>query len=194
MVRIEDNDSPQEDSSGSQMNIEFNPIIELWPELTLEEKVDKAWRKISHEVPKKRNPLKATTHDFKLVCLFISVMIAIFKIFLGLTNIDNCPTNDWLPVYQYVGGLFELGFLLTLLFRKLRIITFFQVPLGLCMMVWFVIAAANTFIEWQPDYFKRGTRYCNYYFFNSSVAILFLQLVFNLLLMFYVSIKFSFYD
>ncbi|CAH1111575.1 unnamed protein product [Psylliodes chrysocephalus] len=134
MVRIEDNDSPQEDSSGSQMNIEFNPIIELWPELTLEEKVDKAWRKISHEVPKKRNPLKATTHDFKLV------------------------------------------------------------PLGLCMMVWFVIAAANTFIEWQPDYFKRGTRYCNYYFFNSSVAILFLQLVFNLLLMFYVSIKFSFYD
>lgn len=121
----------------------------------------------------------------------------------------ECPTNAWLPYYMLVGGLLQLSFIGTLAYKPLRKPAVLG-AVGLAAVVWMLIgkvirlfnkgvkiwysflASINIFVEWKPDFFFGGFRYCNktlfYFVFFISAAE---YIIFTVLLL-YICTQFAY--
>ncbi|KAL1488941.1 hypothetical protein ABEB36_014726 [Hypothenemus hampei] len=101
------------------------------------------------------------------------MILPLIKIIFGARYVQDCPTNDWLPRYMLIGGFLQICFVIILIYKPFRE-PFVLTAVGLAVFIWMIIASINIFVEWKPDFFLGGWRYCNknlfYFTFFVSIA------------------------
>ncbi|XP_030755333.1 transmembrane protein 272-like isoform X2 [Sitophilus oryzae] len=115
-------------------------------------------------VPRIDNPIPAQTQGLRRLCQVVHFVLPVTKLLTGLAYINSCPTNSWLPIYLIVGGVLQLCFLAVLTFKALRQ-PIMLLLVGFGLVVWGIISSVNIFVEWKPDFFIGGWRYCHKGFF-----------------------------
>ncbi|XP_066139600.1 transmembrane protein 272-like isoform X2 [Euwallacea fornicatus] len=126
-------------------------------ELKLEDQIDSAWKAYSLD-------------GLRRVCIVINLFIPVSKVIFGLQYFNSCPTNTWLPIYIIVGALLQSSFLIMFVYKPLRH-TAALVTVGLIASLWMIIASINIIVEWKPNFFLGGWRYCNKTFFYYAFFI-----------------------
>ncbi|XP_050315778.1 transmembrane protein 272-like [Anthonomus grandis grandis] len=132
--------------------------------MKLEDQVDTAWQDYSLDAPKIDNPIPQHTKGLRQMCIVVQVALPLLKIIFGSVFYKSCPTNHVMPTYMIVGGILQFMFIFTMAYRPWRQ-TIFLPLFGIATLLWNLIASINIFLEWKPDFFLGGWRYCDKTFF-----------------------------
>ncbi|XP_066249072.1 transmembrane protein 272-like isoform X1 [Euwallacea similis] len=160
-------------------------------ELKLEDQIDSAWKTYSLDAPKVPNPIPNDTLGLRRICIVINLVIPVSKVIFGLQYLNSCPTNTWLPIYILVGALLQSSFLIMFVYKPFRH-TAALVTVGLTASLWMIIASINIIVEWKPNFFLGGWRYCNKTFFYFAFFVSISEYIILAVLVLYICTHFAY--
>ncbi|XP_066249081.1 transmembrane protein 272-like isoform X2 [Euwallacea similis] len=147
-------------------------------ELKLEDQIDSAWKTYSLD-------------GLRRICIVINLVIPVSKVIFGLQYLNSCPTNTWLPIYILVGALLQSSFLIMFVYKPFRH-TAALVTVGLTASLWMIIASINIIVEWKPNFFLGGWRYCNKTFFYFAFFVSISEYIILAVLVLYICTHFAY--